>query len=175
MSRCLTVPLECVPEGDWICPACVMSTEPAANAEIKAPIQPKCHDASDNKPSSGRHHTEECNESANGRPAAAAAATKPGPKPARKRQKVTTVAKGAEVVVDLSRLKAATPTIIQQYTGAVVRIPGSFFRGFDVPAIGYWLATVGAFADGKKTVWLHIPEEPAFWCSADQLAKLTIN
>ena len=77
--------------------------------------------------------------------------------------------------VDLSRFKAATAAIIKQYTGAAVRIPGDFFPGFDVPAAGYWLAKVGAFADENKTVWLHIPDEPAFWCTADELATLVIN
>ena len=104
-------------------------------------------------------------------PAAAAQPTKKQ----RKRGKAASVAGDQGIVVDLSRFKAATTAIMKQYTGAAVRIPGSFFPGFAVPAVGYWLATVGAFADEFKTVWLHIPGEPAFWCSAEELAKLTID
>ena len=103
-----------------------------------------------------------------------AAAAQPSKKQ-RKRGKAASVAGDQGIVVDLSRFKAATTAIMKQYTGAAVRIPGSFFPGFAVPAVGYWLATVGAFADEFKTVWLHIPGEPAFWCSAEELAKLTID
>ena len=107
------------------------------------------------------------------KPAAAAAAA--AAKPAKKQKQVAATAGKEGVEVDLSRFKAATAATIKQYTGAAVRIPGDFFPGFDVPAAGYWLAKVGAFADENKTVWLHIPEEPAFWCTADELATLMIN
>lgn len=102
--------------------------------------------------------------------AAAAAA-----KPAKKQKQAAATAEKEGVEVDLSRFKAATAAIIKQYTGAAVRIPGNFFPGFDVPAAGYWLAKVGAFADENKTVWLHIPDEPASWCTAEELATLMIN
>ena len=38
------------------------------------------------------------------------------------------------------------------------------------------LSTLAAPGVGEfYGVWLHSPEEPAFWCSADELVTLTVN
>ena len=45
----------------------------------------------------------------------------------------------------------------------------------ELPAAGIWLVWKLVCCADANGVWLHLPEEPAFWCSAEELAKLTIN
>ena len=58
--------------------------------------------------------------------------------------------------------QAASAEAQLKYGGKEARIPHAMFDTEPKPASGYWVATVGNFADAKKTVWLtmHHRQEP---------------
>ena len=63
----------------------------------------------------------------------------------------------------------------RKYGGKEVRIPHAMFDTEPKPASGYWVATVGSFADAKKTVWLTISGEIPFWRYSKELCELELH
>ena len=70
---------------------------------------------------------------------------------------------------------AASAETQQKYGGKEVRIPRAMFPDEPEPAEGYWVATVGKFADAKKTVWLTISGESPFWRYSKELRGLELH
>ena len=105
---------------------------------------------------------------------AAATATKPAPRKTKKG-----APKGpAPTVPNRPRYSAHPPASAEaqrKYGGKEVRIPHAMFDTEPKPASGYWVATVGNFADAKKTVWLTISGESPFWRYSKELCELELH
>ena len=71
--------------------------------------------------------------------------------------------------------QAASAETQRKYGDKEVRIPRAMFPDEPEPAEGYWVATVGKFADAKKTVWLTISGESPFWRYSKELCELELH
>ena len=69
----------------------------------------------------------------------------------------------------------ASAATVAKYKGKIVRVPHEWFPREARPANGYWLATVGRFADAKQTVWLKVDGEDPFWRYSHELETLELH